>query len=452
MALGSESTADAGEAVDETLSPGDVASGVLCVHAYGRLEEVHVQPLTLKKLRQTAKEVFDLPDTEILLRGPDGCCADSDESLKKLASVYLELPDGGLHDLEQRIDQLQHMQVSHLCDRLGTLVDEQASHQASITGLTDALIEEQAFRQEFEEAVRAEIKHECDGVTLHLKKRMDQLELKLREHLDDSLQSIESRVSQDFQDLWQWTSDECRQSNERLKDLEQRVICSSATAREASVSVSALRSARLEVGGSIKECLEQNAKLSARIDDLCDALVKEVQERMAEARRLQHELYERRDSSELHDFGQELHAAMATLRSEAAQVADVAQLRTASGILEQRLSELCRHMEDGTAKSVALEGQLASLEESLHELQKRCGRLEEDLDQLREDVSKMQSSMMETPSAVLQLREECLESIQREVRSRLQDSAKLRQSLEMESKARKEAFGMIQQAVSQCGT
>ena len=28
---------------------------------------------------------------------------------------------------------------------------------------------------------------------------MDQLELKLREHLDDSLQSIESRVSQDFQ-------------------------------------------------------------------------------------------------------------------------------------------------------------------------------------------------------------------------------------------------------------
>ena len=29
----------------------------------------------------------------------------------------------------------------------------------SMGGLTDALIEEQAFRQEFEEAVRAEIKH-----------------------------------------------------------------------------------------------------------------------------------------------------------------------------------------------------------------------------------------------------------------------------------------------------
>ena len=26
-----------------------------------------------------------------------------------------------------------------------------------------------------------------------------------------------------MQDLWQWTSDECRQSSERLKDLEQRV-------------------------------------------------------------------------------------------------------------------------------------------------------------------------------------------------------------------------------------
>ena len=33
--------------------------------------------------------------------------------------------------------------------------------------------------------------------------------------------------------------------------------------------------------------------------------IHQVQERMAEARRLQHELYERRDSSELHDFGQE---------------------------------------------------------------------------------------------------------------------------------------------------
>ena len=40
---------------------------------------------------------------------------------------------------------------------------------------------------------------ECDGVTLHLKKRMDQLEMKLREHTDDSLHSFEARVSQDLQ-------------------------------------------------------------------------------------------------------------------------------------------------------------------------------------------------------------------------------------------------------------
>ena len=31
--------------------------------------------------------------------------------MRVLAKVYLELPDGGLHDLEQRIDQLQHMQA-----------------------------------------------------------------------------------------------------------------------------------------------------------------------------------------------------------------------------------------------------------------------------------------------------------------------------------------------------
>ena len=57
----------------------------------------------------------------------------------------------------------------------------------------------------------------------------------------------------------------------------------------------------------------------------------------------------------------------------------------------------------------------------------------------------------EVESALAGLRaQECLESIQREVRSRLQDSAKLRQALEMESKSRKEAFGLIQRAVSQC--
>ena len=60
-----------------------------------------------------------------------------------------------------------------------------------------------------------------------------------------------------------------------LESMPLEVICSTATAREASVSVSALRSARLEVGGNV-ECLEGQAKLSARIDDLCDALVKEV--------------------------------------------------------------------------------------------------------------------------------------------------------------------------------
>lgn len=460
MGMGSESTAD--DDAEETLTERPGASdngGVLCVHAYGRLEEIHVQPLTLKKLRQTAKEVFDLPDTEILLKGPDGSWADSDEMLKNVASVYLELPDGGLHDLEQRIDQLQHMQVSHLCDRLATLADEQVSHQASITGLTDALIEEQAFRQEFEEAVRAEIKHECDGVTLHLKKRIDQLEMKLREHTDDSLHSFEARVSQDLQDLWQWTSDECRQSSDRLKDLEQRVVCSNATAREASASVSALRSTRVEVSGNVKECLEGQAKLSARIDDLCDALVKEVQERMAEAHKLQHELSRRDESTEsLRDFGQELHAAMTTLRSEAVGTgaADVARLREASTTLERRLSELSEHVEESANRSRHVEHQLSQQGEQLSLLQDALaedGRQVSDVLQLRDEVSRMESSLSEaSTAAILQLREECLESIQREVRSRLQDSAKLRQSLEMECKARKEAFGMIHHAVSQSAT
>ena len=38
-------------------------------------------------------------------------------------------------------------------------------------------------------------------MTLHLKKRMDQLEIKLREHMDDALHAMEARMAQDFQAL-----------------------------------------------------------------------------------------------------------------------------------------------------------------------------------------------------------------------------------------------------------
>lgn len=36
-------------------------------------------------------------------------------------------------------------------------------------------------------------------MALHLKKRMDQLEIKMREHMDDALHAMESRMAQDFQ-------------------------------------------------------------------------------------------------------------------------------------------------------------------------------------------------------------------------------------------------------------
>ena len=62
-------------------------SGVLCVNAYGRLEELLVQPLTLRQLCSEARQVFDLPSTtELVFRGPDGRPLD-DEALRNAASA-----------------------------------------------------------------------------------------------------------------------------------------------------------------------------------------------------------------------------------------------------------------------------------------------------------------------------------------------------------------------------
>ncbi|CAE7740250.1 OOP, partial [Symbiodinium pilosum] len=173
--------------------------------------------------------------------------------MRVLAKVYLELPDGGLHDLEQRIDQLQHMQVSYMSERLTSMSDELMTAQASIAGLTDALIEEQAFRQEFEQAVRGEIKHESNNLGAQVRKWLENLETKLCNHFEDVLHSLESRVVQDFQDLWQWTNEECRKATDGQKELDEKVSAFKAEARTPTAY----------------------SKLSARIDDLCDSVVKE---------------------------------------------------------------------------------------------------------------------------------------------------------------------------------
>ncbi|CAJ1375356.1 unnamed protein product [Effrenium voratum] len=461
MALGSESTAE-----EEEATP---TRGSLCVHAYGRLEEVGVQP-TLAALREAAREAFDLPDTEILLKGPDGQCL-APEGAPEISSVYLELQGNGLFDLEQRIDQLQHLQVSYISDRLGTLAEEQVACQASIAGLTDALIEEQAFRQEFEDAVRAEIKHECDGVALQSKRRLEQLEQRLREQVDEALQRLEERLTRDLQDLWQWTSDECRQHRDRLEGLEPRVHSFGAAAREALEFSQGLQSASQ---GPVKECLDAQARLSARVDDLCDTLVKEVQERMAESRRFQEELSHRDERTEsLRDFGQELHAAMAHLRASP----EAEKRDRDRDPLERAVGELSRQMDEWREEQGHLRRQLQEESDMRTEAQSRLARgmslLEQAFQELQAEVKgaddPVKSSASEEKAAasspghqtdgdpeilevVRQVREECFEAIQREVRSRLQDAAKLRQALEMESKSRKEAFGMIQRAVSQCGS
>ncbi|CAE7434124.1 OOP [Symbiodinium natans] len=464
----------------------------ICVHAYGRLEEIAVKPLTLPALRREARRAFDLPNADMLIKGPDGQFPDSADALRNLESVYLELPDGGLHDLEQRIDQLQHMQVSYMSERLGTLTEDLATAQASIAGLTDALIEEQAFRQEFEQAVRGEIKHESNGLGAQVKKWLEHLETKLCNHFEDALHSLESRVVQDFQDLWQWTSEECRKSADGQKSLQEKVL---AVKTEAPVC----------------------SKLSARIDDLCDSLVKEVQDRTAESQHLRAELLKRDERTEsLRDFGEELHAAMAALqrgqlKQECPDAGAFTALKQAceelrhlaeesAADLEQKFGDMSRRLEvastdlrQGLVQEAAsrtegeafVDQRLAGFEAALRgEVQCRTDALrrledhvqaaalameargarpaesaetkEPQLEQLVEESRRAADAVAaETrrrEEALQQLREDCRESIQREVRSRLQDHAKLRQELEMERKTRKEAFGMIQKAMSHCGT
>ena len=64
------------------------SEGVLLVNAYGRLEELLVQPLSLKQLRAEAQEVFDLPkEASMSFKGPDGTLLEQDQGLDNLASA-----------------------------------------------------------------------------------------------------------------------------------------------------------------------------------------------------------------------------------------------------------------------------------------------------------------------------------------------------------------------------
>lgn len=109
------------------------------------------------------------------------------------------------------------------------------------------------------------------------------------------------------------------------------MISSSATAREASLAAQGQR------------------RLSERLDDLGEALLKEVQERLAEGRALREELAAASEAPELRDGLSELWRVVEELRRESAATpreglaaADAEEAEVVAGPLQALREERCK--------------------------------------------------------------------------------------------------------------
>eukprot|EP00931_Biecheleriopsis_adriatica_P063341 TRINITY_DN38334_c0_g1_i2.p1 TRINITY_DN38334_c0_g1~~TRINITY_DN38334_c0_g1_i2.p1 ORF type:complete len:590 (+),score=179.56 TRINITY_DN38334_c0_g1_i2:23-1771(+) len=576
----------AGE-LDESFDDGQTSSSPaegqrpsrICVHACGRLEAVEVSQLTLEDVCNSARRAFDLPsDLELLLHGADGLRLESDASLQGLASVYAELSESGLHDLEQRIDQLQHMQMSYVCDRLFSLREEHGATRMSLLALTESFQQEQTLRQHSEQSLRSEIGKECQELCRHFFQRLEASARETRQEackeaqqaLQESAQearrdlaALEARLTQEIQDLRRDSrqssseDDINRVKSERsLQELREMARGATATAAEAVASVATAAAAAAESAKvERRERIVAEAAINDKLEEVSRALGRESQERMKQVEWLE-STSAREDHREesLKELGEQLGVALENFRQEtmqrfashdtAASSQAVEALRRACEEVRRRTEEselavgrmthdLARRVQEeaqkreaqGTAllqkiseeSRVRMESEgevgrlLAALEEALgQEEEKRTTEMRKLVDSLQEcwaavdnerrnrdeavgqlkyqlsevcmpernesearlaqarleefdacikafrmELSEtsdvVQKEAAERAEVVRQLREDCREAMQREISSRMLEAGKLREDLDAEVKARKDALAGIQRAISECG-
>jgi len=303
------------------------------LHACGRLEKVMLERLSLNELIVVARGAFDFrADQELILTDKVSEPLSGDAALRSLVdrgdTIYVRLSEGALHDFEQRIDQLQHMQIGFLCDQLSSIRQEQGELRTEIKHMRLVLDQEQSARELAGDVLRRameDVRTYCQRLDVRQDEKIGSFEATIldlktgirdealaREHQEQEL----NRQLQEFRGALVAESRAREQGDERLRreveegkhghqleandreDCEvrwerklQEVQKSMAHVHDRTAEeVAELRRQNLEVkqaaGIEERERMGADADLSTALKELRASLTQEARERVAEATRM----------------------------------------------------------------------------------------------------------------------------------------------------------------------
>ncbi|CAE8712013.1 unnamed protein product, partial [Polarella glacialis] len=424
----------------------DKDSGI-CVHSCGRLEAFPVQKLTLSQVCTAARRAFDFPhDVELKLKGPDGLLLQDDAALEGLSSVHAELPETGFHDIERRVDQLQHMQISYICERLTTLREDLSGRVSSeLLSLREALEQEQGSRHLSEEVMRLELCQQREELRLQLL-RLQVAESEIREMgqvgtavkqesaeraSEKAVDQMEARLARDVEDFRQasWldaSGMEHRQAQverglQEVRDVARSAAASAALAKAGIAELAATAAAAAEAASlERRERLSAESTICTRMDELGAALMQEAQR----ASQLEHTTRGDRQTEVVMELGEQLGAALEIFNEERLRRSSEESPASSQAVeaLRRACEELRRRTEDSEVSVGRMTRELArriqeEVERRDSEVSDVNRRLAEEVDSRLEgeqEVSRLLSALDETLGQECEkLGHEALKGIQR---------------------------------------
>eukprot|EP00928_Gymnodinium_smaydae_P007468 TRINITY_DN12685_c0_g1_i1.p1 TRINITY_DN12685_c0_g1~~TRINITY_DN12685_c0_g1_i1.p1 ORF type:complete len:828 (-),score=244.28 TRINITY_DN12685_c0_g1_i1:231-2714(-) len=167
------------------------------LHACGRLETPVITSISVSQVCAAARMAFDFSGTqELMLVDKDGEQLTSDAALRAIVArseaIYVRLSESALHDFERRIDQLQHMQMGHLCDQLASFRQEQVELYTLLENMRLALDKERTAR----ELTANGLKREMEDVRLGSQRAMQTCSDRM-EAIEASLFTVKGSVQEE---------------------------------------------------------------------------------------------------------------------------------------------------------------------------------------------------------------------------------------------------------------
>lgn len=160
------------------------------LHACGRLETLAVGTPSVSEVRAAAVWAYGLPQAQdFVLSDTHGDLLETDAAVEaaitREETIYVSLNESAFHDFESQIDQLHHLQMSHLCDQFAAFRQEQLGLRAELKTMRNILEQEKTGQEIRLETTRREM----DDMREFMRRQLQQGDEKL-EVLDQSMREV----------------------------------------------------------------------------------------------------------------------------------------------------------------------------------------------------------------------------------------------------------------------